>query len=305
MDIGISSNFERYLFYLFGSDADRLAKAMSSFKTTGKLHVSEAELAQARQDFLSGCATEDAIMGLLKVWDMQHGYILDPHTACGVHAADVLRETLKWQELPNHEMVVLGTAHPAKFNDVVCKAIGRQPVMPPALAAAQDAQGRFEVLPNSADSVREVIERVIKPPPLRMVIVGARGLRDADWVGKSDPYCVCEVLTKPDTKVQTPVIKNTLNPTWDHETEITRFQPGDILVFKVYDQDVGKSDFLGTVSLESKQFYPGGFDGEVPLAEAGKGIEAFLKLKIPPVPVATGGSCSVCYTGFCRAIFGK
>jgi len=319
MDIGISSNFERYLFYLFGSDADRLAKAMSGFKTTGKLHVSEAELAQARQDFLSGCAGEDAIMGLLKVWDTQHSYILDPHTACGVHAVDVLRETLKWQQLPNHEMVVLGTAHPAKFNDSVCKAIGRQPVMPPTLAAAQDATGRFEVLPNSADSVREVIERVIKPAPapqaapLRMVIVGARGLRDADWVpgtGKSDPYCVCEVQARPDatrpdaTKVQTPVINDTCDPTWDHEAEITGFQPGDALVFKVYDQDTGKSDFLGTVTLQSQTFYPGGFDGELPLAEAGKGIEAFLKLKIPPVHVATG-SCSVCYTGFCRAIFGK
>merc|ERR1719203_1713029 len=43
MDIGISSNFERYLFYLMGSDADRLAKAMSGFKTTGKLNVSKAE----------------------------------------------------------------------------------------------------------------------------------------------------------------------------------------------------------------------------------------------------------------------
>jgi len=315
MDIGISSNFERYLFYLFGSDADRLAKAMSGFKTTGKLHVSEAELAEARNDFLSGCASEDAIMGLVKAWDTQHGYTLDPHTACGVHAVDVLRETLKWQELPNHEMVVLGTAHPAKFNDSVCKAIGRQPVMPPALAAVQDAPTRFDVLPNSADSVRDAIERVIKPspcpqvPPLRMVIVGARGLRDADWVpgtGKSDPYCTCEVLSRPEaTKVQTSVINDTCEPTWDHEAEIAGFQPGDVLVFKVYDQDLGKSDFLGTVSLKSEQFYPGGFDGDVPLADAGKGIQAFLKLKIPPVPVETSGSCSVCYTGLCRAIFGK
>jgi len=124
--------------------------------------------------------------------------------------------------------------------------------------------------------------------------------------GKSDPYCICEVLARPDaTKVETPVINDTCNPTWDHEAEITGFQPGDVLVFKVYDKDVGKSDFLGTVSLESEKFYPGGFEGEVPLADGGKGIEAFLKLKIPSVPVESGSSCSICYTGFCRAIFGK
>merc|ERR1719230_1647527 len=53
MDIGISSNFERYLFYLFGQDAAVLAKAMGGFKSTGKLHVEPPELEAARKDFAS------------------------------------------------------------------------------------------------------------------------------------------------------------------------------------------------------------------------------------------------------------
>jgi len=161
MDIGISSNFERYLFYLFGEDPKRLADAMAKFKTTGKLHADQAELARARQDFGSGCAREDAIHKTIKVYDEKHNYCLDPHTACGVFAVDELRNSLKWPQMPNHAMVVLGTAHPAKFGEVVKQAMGRPPTMPPALGAVQHAPTRFEVLPNSMEKVRANIEETV------------------------------------------------------------------------------------------------------------------------------------------------
>merc|ERR1712176_657283 len=61
MDIGISSNFERYLFYLLGSDAQKLAGEMQQFNQTGKLHVPDSTLAEAKNDFYSGCASEQAI----------------------------------------------------------------------------------------------------------------------------------------------------------------------------------------------------------------------------------------------------
>jgi len=129
--------------------------------------------------------------------------------------------------------------------------------------------------------------------PLKLTIVSARGLRDADWVpgaGKSDPYCVCEIAGKPrEAKVQTKVINDTLDPVWEHQAELPGFRQGDTLVFKVWDKDLGKSDFLGELHLESAQFCPHGFDGELLLANAGRGIKAYLKLKIQPAtarPVA-------------------
>jgi len=112
MDIGISSNFERYLFYLMGSDANRLAVAMADFKQTGALHVSAAELTRARADFASGNASESEIMEMIRTFDQKYGYELDPHTACGIVAVEKLRTETRWQELPGHKMVVLGTAHP-------------------------------------------------------------------------------------------------------------------------------------------------------------------------------------------------
>jgi len=160
MDIGISSNFERYLFYLFDSDTTRLSEAMSVFKATGRLHVDMEELERARQDFLSGCASEKAIMDTIKDWDEMFKYTLDPHTACGVSAVNQLRESLCWGA--KHEVVVLGTAHPAKFGEAVCKAMGRQPTMPDGLARVQHATTRYQVLANSVQGVREAMEQTVR-----------------------------------------------------------------------------------------------------------------------------------------------
>jgi len=130
-------------------------------------------------------------------------------------------------------------------------------------------------------------------PPLKLTIVSARGLRDADWVpgaGKSDPYCTCEIAGKPKEKLHTKVINDNLDPVWEHQGELPGFRPGDTLVFKVYDKDLAKSDLLGQLKLESAEFYPHGFEGEKPLADAGKGHHAYLKLKIHPTMAPTGAS---------------
>lgn len=161
MDIGISSNFERYLFYIFGCKSEILAEKMTHFNKTGQLHVDQRELRQANADFSSGMATEKEILDTIRDWDVTYQYVLDPHTACGVVAAEQLREKLGWADLPRHEMVVLGTAHPAKFGDVVCQAIGRQPDMPPALAQCAKARCRYVTLANSAQEVRKTVEQTL------------------------------------------------------------------------------------------------------------------------------------------------
>merc|ERR1712048_47189 len=161
MDIGISSNFERYLFYAFGSSTDKLNTKMSEFKSTGKLSADDAELEYARNDFASACATEKHQMDTMASYDRGHGYVCCPHTACGVSACDQLRDSLHWAQTPNHAMVVLGTAHPAKFSDAVEQAIGKPPVMPHALAACQTAPTRLEVKPNSLQVLKDHVKQTV------------------------------------------------------------------------------------------------------------------------------------------------
>lgn len=157
MDIGISSNFERYLFDLFDQDSKQLSEAMLAFKSSGKLHVQGEKLAEAQQAFFSACATEKNQMDTIRQYEEKFNYTLCPHTACGVSAAEQLKDKLQWASLPNHTMVVLGTAHPGKFGEAVSKAIGKPVTLPPNLACLQTAKTKLQVLPNSADKVRQTI----------------------------------------------------------------------------------------------------------------------------------------------------
>lgn len=122
--------------------------------------------------------------------------------------------------------------------------------------------------------------------PLRVTVVGAKGLRHADWMGMvpGDPYCTCEVHGQSVSKFQTEVVSKALNPFWNHEFRVDDYVFGDSLMFTVLDKDMTKQDdLLGKVCLSSKQFLPNGFDGELPLSEAGDGTNATLTVKISPV----------------------
>jgi len=161
MDIQISSNFERYLFYLFGENSAELTKAMSGFKQTGRLHVSEEIRERAGQDFLSAAASEDLVDDAIRTAWKTHGYMLCPHTACGVSAVNQLLTRVGLKPGSGHEVVVLGTAHPAKFREAVLQAAGREPELLPALARMQGAKTRSQVLPASAQSVHNTIQRTL------------------------------------------------------------------------------------------------------------------------------------------------
>jgi len=142
---------------------------------------------------------------------------------------------------------------------------------------------------------RNVARKVPKPVAaekkeyrtLKVTIIGARGLRNADSFkvkgqGVSDPYCTCEIAGKPHSKIKTHLVKDKLEPYWDYQGEVQDFEDGDCLTFSVWDFDQGDTDdFLGKVTLNSSQFYPGGFDGEVQLEDVGEDIRSYLRIQIP------------------------
>lgn len=159
MDIQISSNFERYLYYLFDEDTEKLAEAMDRFKRSGRLHVSADLKERALADFVSGRSSDELVSETIATCFKTHGYTVCPHTACGVAAVEQLQDRMSWRTLEKHEVVVLGTAHPAKFHDVVDKIIGKPVDMPPALAHARMAKTRFATVGNSRRLVQNSLER--------------------------------------------------------------------------------------------------------------------------------------------------
>jgi hypothetical protein len=124
---------------------------------------------------------------------------------------------------------------------------------------------------------------------LRVVVQRATGLRNADMVTLSDPYCVLEVKGTDRVshkRFKTKVIDNDLYPVWNESYDFD-YQEGDELSFSLWDKDWGKTDdFLGIVRLKPDMFLPDGFEGRLQIEESGKSWwqdVARLYLKVRPL----------------------
>ncbi|MFD0915931.1 threonine synthase [Pseudahrensia aquimaris] len=151
MDIQVSSNFERLLFQASGRDADYVKTSMSSLSQSGAFNLGEMATDAIRSDFLAGRSDENAVDQMMKSMLDDNAYLLDPHTAVGVDVA---------RRFPgNSPMVVLGTAHPAKFPDAVEAATGLWPALPPRAKDLMAGTERFTVLANDLETVENYISR--------------------------------------------------------------------------------------------------------------------------------------------------
>jgi len=156
MDIQISSNFERYLFDLLNRDATRLANLMTSFKETGDIAVSDTHLQKARAQFESTRSNDDETLALIKEVYNKTSYILDPHTAVGMKGA---KEVAKEE---SGAVVLLATAHPAKFPDAVEKAIGIRPELPEHLSDLFERKEIMQEQPNDLGKVMDYVRKHTK-----------------------------------------------------------------------------------------------------------------------------------------------
>ena len=151
MDIQISSNFERLLFDLYDRDGKAVSRLLGGLTDDGGFTVDQARLAEATALFtgyrLDDAETEATIAQVHE----KFGMVLDPHTAIGVAAGRACRPD---KAVP---MIALGCAHPAKFPDVVARATGSRPELPPRLADLHERPERCEVLPNELAAVQDFI----------------------------------------------------------------------------------------------------------------------------------------------------
>ncbi len=157
MDIQISSNFERLLFDLLDRDGTAVTEALNRFRAEGKFAVTDAQLARALAIFSGHRVDEAATMTTIAdVWKGSL-YLLDPHTAVGIGAAKAAVASGRVD--PSVPMVVLATAHPAKFPDAVEKATGRRPELPPRLSDLYVREERLSDLPNDLAAVQDFVTK--------------------------------------------------------------------------------------------------------------------------------------------------
>ncbi|MGO5374819.1 threonine synthase [Bifidobacterium thermophilum] len=118
MDILISSNLERMLYYMSDKDTRLIQMLMNDLNQWGAYEVPAELLTKIRQLFGCGWADEDQVREMIAdCWQKNH-YVIDPHTACGYYVM---------QQMPRDPLtprVLLSTASPYKFPRVVNEALG-------------------------------------------------------------------------------------------------------------------------------------------------------------------------------------
>ena len=151
MDIQVSSNLERLLFELNGRDGAATAALLEDFRATGEAQLPPAAAGGLRPLWAGARLDEDATLAVIADVHRRTGQMIDPHTAVGVGAATARRRD------PDTPMVVLATAHPAKFPDAVERACGRRPQLPDHLADLHDRRERCTVLGNDLAAVQRFV----------------------------------------------------------------------------------------------------------------------------------------------------
>ncbi|OCK85964.1 threonine synthase-like protein [Lepidopterella palustris CBS 459.81] len=192
MDILVSSNFERLLWFLaydvYSTPTDSLSTRratagehvrawLAALKSDGGFTVDEVVLAAATEDFESErISDEETLSTITHIYSSPspamtqtsatgttgEGYILDPHSAIGITAA--LRSVLRAPPPTTHH-ISLATAHPAKFSKAVEMALQGQPgfsfdtVLPEEFRGLEDKARRVTVarMADGWEGVRRIV----------------------------------------------------------------------------------------------------------------------------------------------------
>ena len=162
MDILISSNLERLLYMLSGSNADEIKGYMTALSEKGKYEVSPEIKKNVQENFFGGFADESQCEDAIRASYQKYGYVIDTHTAVAVSVHD---EYVK-NTGDETKTVIASTASPFKFNgDVLCALESKEEIadldefrllerlsekydlrIPKSLAGLEEKEVRFEMV---------------------------------------------------------------------------------------------------------------------------------------------------------------
>jgi threonine synthase len=151
MDIQVSSNFERLLFEAYGRDSQQVRAQMGSLAQSGRFSLSSRALTEIRSVFSADRADEEETAATIRTTLRETSRLVDPHTAVGLAVAE------KEVRDPSLPMIVLGTAHPAKFPEAVEAACGVRPALPEWLADLDRRPERVSTMPVDQGAIERFI----------------------------------------------------------------------------------------------------------------------------------------------------
>ena len=153
MDIQISSNFERQLFESANRSSDFINDIMKSFIDSRNYELPENILKDLQLHYITHSVTNFETLETIKLFSENYNYLADPHTATGLNVLKDIQD-----EFP---LVSLACAHPAKFGQVINKAVGINPKLPKSLENIFEKKEKLVIFDNSIKEIRNYILKYI------------------------------------------------------------------------------------------------------------------------------------------------
>ncbi len=123
IDIVVPYNFWRFLYFNGDRDSEKLAAWMDEFQATGKAVLDPATRENITKGFVTESIDDPTTLDLMATLYREKGYLADPHGAVALAGARAHREEIP-EEIP---ILCMATAHPAKFPDIIARALDRDP----------------------------------------------------------------------------------------------------------------------------------------------------------------------------------
>jgi len=152
MDISKASNFERFIFDVVGRNPDTVKQLWQQVDKTGYFDLNGTEYHQemGKFGFISGTSNHQNRLDTIRKVYSETGIIIDTHTADGVKVG------LEYHE-EGVPLVCLETALPAKFEESIQEALGRQPERPTGYEDIEHKPQRFEIMDADLAALKDYI----------------------------------------------------------------------------------------------------------------------------------------------------
>ena len=149
MDIQVASNFERLIFDIFLCNSDETLKLMNILEKEGEIKFEKDKIEKMKEIFCAQSLSEEETKSVIKkIYDDQ-GQLVDPHTAVAIGVLNKL--PLKGKT------IVLSTAHPSKFFNVVLKETKIKAELPENLRYIMNMDEKFKKLHVDLKEVKNYI----------------------------------------------------------------------------------------------------------------------------------------------------
>jgi len=153
MDIQIASNFERLIFDVCSCNSNKTLQLMNDLNERGEFNLEKEELKKIKESFCSESLSDEETKSVIKEVYQNQKMLIDPHTAVAIGVVNKISL--------EGNTVILATAHPSKFSDVVMKETGIKPELPENLKNILDKKEKYEKLPQDLKKIQNyILERV-------------------------------------------------------------------------------------------------------------------------------------------------